>query len=99
MIARLEKEGCKSESTPLELGCRLDTSQQLVTDGERDEMIEVPYRSAIRSFVSLATCTTPDLAAAVSELVRFTQNPRAAHWKGLKRVLRYLSGTMGEGPL
>ena len=47
----------------------------------------------------LATCTRPDLSATVSELRRFSQNPGAAHWEGVKRVLRYLSGTIGEGLL
>ena len=43
------------------------------------------------------TCTRPDLAAAVSELSKFNQNPGVTHWEGVKRVLRYLSGIVGEG--
>ena len=37
--------------------------------------------------------------AAVSELSKFNQNPGIAHWEGVKRVLRYVSGTVGEGLL
>ena len=62
-------------------------------------MVDVPYRLAIGSLMYLATCTRPDLSAAVSELSRFIQNPGAGHWEGVKRVLRYLSGTIGEGLL
>ena len=29
----------------------------------------------------------------------FGQNPRIAHWEGVKRMLRYFSGTVGEGML
>ena len=47
----------------------------------------------------LATCTRPDLEAAVSELSKCSQNPGIAHWEGLMRVLRYVSGTVGEGLL
>ena len=62
-------------------------------------MENVPYRSAIGSLMYLATCTRPDLAECVSELSKFSQNPGAVHWEGVKRVLRYLSGTLGEGLL
>ena len=62
-------------------------------------MAAVPYRSAIGSLMYLATCTRPDLAAAVSELSKFSQNPGVAHWEGVKRVLRYVSGTVGDGLL
>ena len=62
-------------------------------------MENIPYRSAIGSLMYLATCTRPDLAAAVSEHSKFSQNPGIAHWEGVKRVLRYVSGTVGDGLL
>ena len=34
VISRFNMEGCKSVSTPLELGCQMDTSQQPTTDEE-----------------------------------------------------------------
>ena len=46
-----------------------------------------------------STCTRPDIAFAVSELSKFSQNPGAAHWEGVKRVLRYVSGTVSDGLL
>ena len=97
VVKRFNMEGCKFVSTPLELGNQLDSSQQPVSDDEKEEMVNIPYRSAIGSLMYLATCTRPDLAAAVSELSKFNQNPGIAHWEGVKRVLRYLSGTVGEG--
>ena len=97
VISRFNMEGCKPVSTPLDLGCHLDNTQQPVTDAERAEMVDVPYRSAIGSLMYLATCTRPDIAAAVSELSKFSQNPGSAHWEGVKRVLRYVNGTVGDG--
>ena len=99
VLKRFNMEGCKSVSTPLELGSQLDTSQQPITDEEKRGMVDVPYRSAIGSLMYLATCTRPDLAASVSELSRFNQNPGIAHWEGVKHVLRYVKGTVGEGLL
>ena len=60
-------------------------------------MESIPYRSAIGSLLYLATCTRPDLAAAVSELSKFSQNPGLAHWEGVKRVLRYGVVLLGMG--
>ena len=97
VVKRFNMEGCKPVSTPLELGIQLDSSQQPVDDEEKRAMENIPYRSAIGSLMYLATCTRPDLAAAVSELSKFNQNPGVTHWEGVKRVLRYLSGTVGEG--
>ena len=48
------------------------------------EMEGVPYKSAIGSLMYLATCTRPDLAAAVSELSNFIRNPGVAHWEGVE---------------
>ena len=52
--------------------CLFKVTQQPVTDAERVEMVDVPYRSAIGSLMYLATCTRPDIAAAVSELSKLS---------------------------
>ena len=96
---RFKMEGSKTVSAPMELGTHLNISQQPVTDEERSEMVNVPYRSAIGSLMYLATCTRPDLSTSVSELSKFSQNLGMAHWEGVKRVLRYVNGTVGEGLL
>ena len=99
IISRFNMEGSKPVSTPLELGTHLDSSQQPTTNVDREEMCSIPYRSAIGSLMYLSTCTRPDISAAISELSKFSQNPGAAHWEGVKRVLRYVNGTVGEGLL
>ena len=85
VIRRFNMEGCKPVSTPLELGCRLDSSSVPTTAAGKFEMVDVPYRSAIGSLMHLATCTRPDISAAVSELSKFSQNPGVPHWEGVKR--------------
>lgn len=37
-----------------------------------------------------------DLTKAANGLSMFIKNPGVAHWEQVKRVLRYLSGTVGE---
>ena len=99
VLARFSMLGCKPASTPLELGSRLEVTQQPTTEEEKAAMINIPYRSAIGSLMYLSTCTRPDISAAVSELSKFNQNPGLVHWEGVKRVMRYLSGTVSEGLL
>jgi hypothetical protein len=45
----------------------------------------------------LAMGTRPDLAYALQQLSQFLHNPGPLHWKAVKRVLRYLRGTMSHG--
>ncbi len=40
------------------------------------------------------TQTRPDIAYAVSTLSQFAHNPNDTHWKALKRVFRYVRGTL-----
>lgn len=41
--------------------------------------------------------TRPDIATAVGELAKFSENPGSEHWIAAKRVLRYLKGTAWFG--
>ncbi|KAL7290637.1 hypothetical protein TKK_0015399 [Trichogramma kaykai] len=56
-----------------------------------------PYREAIGSLMYLATVTRPDIAYAVNYLARKQVAPTEEDWKDVKRVLRYLQGTITIG--
>lgn len=43
------------------------------------------------------TCTKPDIAFVVTNLSRFTSNSGTHHWKVVRRLLKYLKGTMDLG--
>ncbi len=45
----------------------------------------------------LSVNTRPDIAYAVGNLAKFNSCPSRVHWTALKRVLRYLKGTMSYG--
>jgi hypothetical protein len=79
--------------TPMTQGIQLTAEQGPVTTEERKEMSKVPYRQAVGSLLYLTTCTRPDIAYAVHTLARYQLNPGLAHWRGVKRVFRYLAGT------
>lgn len=55
------------------------------------------YAKIIRSLMFLMNYTRPDIAYAVSRLSRYTHNPSKDHWNALRRLLKYLRGTMDWG--
>ena len=54
------------------------------------------YSSVVGALMYAMLGTRPDLAFAVASLSRFTSNPGQPHVQALKRVLRYLHGTVGH---
>ena len=44
----------------------------------------------------LCASSRPDVAYAVDNLARFNSNPQKEHWTPLKRVIRYLKGTINH---
>lgn len=41
--------------------------------------------------------TRLDISFTVNKLCQFMHSPKASHWSALKRVLRYLKGTINNG--
>ena len=90
----LEKFGML-ESNKVATPCeRLDNS-----DSNDDICVSdnVPYREAVGSLMYLATGTRPDIAYAVSCVSQALEKPTRKHWIMVKRIFRYLRGTMQMG--
>ena len=56
--------------------------------------VGVPYREAIGSLMYLMIGSRPDIAFAVGKLPRFSESPKTKHWLAVKRILRYINGTL-----
>ncbi|XP_049932797.1 uncharacterized mitochondrial protein AtMg00810-like [Nymphaea colorata] len=89
----LKKSGmsdCKPVGTPSVLNQRLSAQ-----DGE---LYEDPtqYRSIVGALQYL-TFTRPDIIYAVNQVSQFMHAPRDTHMDAVKRILRYLKGTVGDG--
>ncbi|XP_022874172.1 uncharacterized protein LOC111392999 [Olea europaea var. sylvestris] len=54
------------------------------------------YRSAIGGLQYLAH-TRPDITFDVNKMSQFLQTPSDVHWKAVKRIFRYLKGTIEHG--
>jgi hypothetical protein len=94
ILERANMSDCNPVSTPLDPHITLLTSDSPSTDEEKCEMRLVPYINILGAVAYLAIATRPDIAYAVSVLSRFSKNPGKTHWSALKRLLRYLKGTL-----
>ena len=54
---------------------------------------------AIGCLTYAATATRPDISSAVGILSKFMSRPSREHWQGVKRILRYIKGTVDYGLL
>lgn len=83
-------------STPLDLNQKISLEMSPKTESEKREMRQVPYQEAIGSIMYAAQVTRPDICFAVSTLSRYNNNPGKPHWNAVKRVMRYLKGTINN---
>lgn len=90
ILERAGMANCKPASTPVDVKPKLSADEgEPVTDGAF-------YRS-ITGALQYLTLTRPDIAYAVNQACLHMHSPRAAHWNLVKRILRYLRGTITEG--
>jgi len=89
----LEKAGlaaCNSSATPMEMKLKL------LKERSTPSVDATEYRSLIGSLRYLCN-SRPDLAYAVGYLSRFMEAPRQEHLAAVRRVLRYVAGTVHWG--
>ena len=92
LLHRVSMENCRPTSTPLsatehlarEVGTPLG-----VEDATR-------YRSIVGGLQYL-TLTRPDLSFAVNKVCQYLSQPTNEHWEAVKRILRYVKGTLSTG--
>ena len=100
--AVLEKYGmsnCATHLVPADPSVKLTPQIGPQTEEEKQSMKAVPFMECIGSVMHLTHLTRPDIAYAVGQVSRYSQNPGQEHWKALKRIMAYLRNTMNFGLL
>lgn len=90
LLERTKMINAKPISTPMVVDSNLSLHSGDLIDNPTE------YRATVGSLQYL-TLTRPDVAFAVNKLSQFMHQPRSAHWAALKRLLRYLAGSLDKG--
>lgn len=85
-LERFGMADCNSCQTPLET--KMDYAAL-----NSDIATEAPCRSLLGCLMYISSNTRPDIALAVNVMSRYVNKNNNAVWVGLKKILRYLSGT------
>jgi len=90
MLNRFQMEDASPVSTPMVRGCKLSK------DDTTPEVNQRLYKSMIGSFLYI-TITIPDIMHAVGMVRRFQATPKQSHLVAVKRIFKYLKGTLSYG--
>lgn len=89
MLRQFGMMEAKPASTPADVNVKLVKS-----DGVSKEVDPVTYQSMVGSLLFLSMATRPDISHAVGVVSKFNSKPTEAHLTAVKRILRYLKGTI-----
>lgn len=87
VLNKFKMQDCNAVSTPLEN--RLDYKALNL-----EESYDAPCRNLVGCLMYIMICTRPDLSTAVNILSRYLNKNNKELWQCLKRVLRYLKGSI-----
>ena len=83
-------ESARHMATPMSTDCYLDKDES----GQSMDMKQ--YRGIIGSLIYLSA-SRPDIMFSVCMCARFQSNPKQSHLRAVKRIIRYLLGTINLG--
>jgi histone deacetylase 1/2 len=92
LLCKTNMDNCKPIGSPMVSSCRLS---KFGTDTLTDATL---YRSTVGA-LQYATLTRPDISFSVNKVCQFMAHPLESHWRAVKRILRYLKGTINHGLL
>ena len=90
MLKRFQLEDCKPVCTPMAIGCKLSK------EDESKVVYPKHYRSMIGSLLYVIA-SRPNVKQVVGMVARFQATPKEIHVQAVKRIFRYLKGTIDLG--
>ncbi|XP_020204384.1 uncharacterized protein LOC109789763 [Cajanus cajan] len=90
LLNRTNMENSNSITSPMVSGCKLSKSGS-------DKFLDVSLYRSVVGALQYATITRPEISFSVNKVCQFMSNPLEQHWSAVKRILRYLKGTMSLG--
>ena len=94
ILERFQMSGCRPISTPM------DSNNKLVAATDEDALDATAtkdYQARVGALMYAMLGTRPDISYAVTALSQFCSKPSTIHAQAVKRVFRYLNGTIQHG--
>ena len=89
MLQKYGMDNANPVATPADANVKLRKR-----DGVSKPVHQPTYQSMVGSLLYAVMATRPDIAQAVSAVSKFNANPDVAHLTAVKRIFRYLKGTV-----
>ncbi|XP_071700164.1 uncharacterized mitochondrial protein AtMg00810-like [Rutidosis leptorrhynchoides] len=91
ILFRADMKHCHSVHTPI------DTNSKLSAHSGKSYYNPTEYRS-LAGALQYLTFTRPDISFFVQQICLHMHDPKECHMQALRRILRYLRGTLSHGP-
>lgn len=92
VLERFGMQDSHPVTSPMDVNVKLSKSAS--TDSDRLKTTAIPYQEAVGCLLYVAQVSRPDICFALSVVSRFNHNPAKIHWQAVKRIMRYLKGTL-----
>ena len=96
LLSILQKEGM-DKANPVLMLLNPNVKLKPTLEGQDDSKRQNAYTSLLGSLQYLLTATRPNITFAINWLAAYTSNLGLSYYMALKRVLRYLKGTIDYG--
>ena len=93
VLERFSMQNSKKGLLSFRNGVPLSDDQRSKTLEEENMMRQIPYASAVRSFMYAMLCTRLDICYLVGIVSQYQSNPGPKHWQVVKYILKYLQRT------
>ena len=94
LIHKAGLDSCNSHITPCQSGVKL-----LKDSGTPLAPSDIPYYRSLVGCLQYLTFTRPDISYSVKTVCQFLHNPTEEHLTAVRRILRYVKGTINHGIL
>ena len=90
LLIRANMDNAKSMASPM-------ASTTKLSKFGSSQVTDATFFRSIVGALQYATITRPEISYAVNKVCQFLSDPLEEHWKAVKRILRYLQGTLDHG--
>ncbi|XP_027190520.1 secreted RxLR effector protein 161-like [Cicer arietinum] len=90
ILRRFNMADCNPASIPMEINAKLEIEIE-------EKLVDSTLFKQVVGSLRYSCNTRPDICYSLGVVSRFMERPKHSHWLALKRIMRYIQGTIGHG--